>query len=99
MATNQEETQNENEVSNNLLVSLSTIGGLGITLMVVVGAVGVSQAEPNTQLLGLGFTVGMFMLIGACIAWVAIVRPFENFDDINVAQYHGHHHDDHDDEN
>jgi len=92
------ETTETKQPSQALQVGLSMIGGSGITIMVVAAAIGVIGAEnANSDQIGLWMALGTAMLIGAIIAWAAVVRPFANFDDINEPQYHGHHHEeDHD---
>lgn len=82
-----------NPISKNLLLALSTIGGLGITLMMVAAAVGVVEgATADNQSLSLYFGLGCLMLVSACGAWFAIVRPDKNFDDINQALEEEAHH-------
>ncbi len=82
-----------NKVSHNLLLALSTIGGIGITLMIVVAGVGVVEGpNADSQSLNLYFGLGSLMLIGACLTWFAIVRPDKNFDDINKALEEEAHH-------
>jgi ABC-type nickel/cobalt efflux system permease component RcnA len=81
------------QVSKNLLLALSTIGGIGITLMIVVAGVGVVEgANADSQSLNLYFGLGSLMLVGSCLAWFAIVRPDKNFDDINQALEEEAHH-------
>lgn len=91
MATETTETK---QPSQAMQVGLSMLGGLGITIMVVAAAMGVIGGESaNADQIGFWVVLGLAMLVTAIIAWAAIVRPFENFDDINEPQYHGHHHD------
>lgn len=97
------ETTNETpEPKNNeqLLVWLSAVGGIGITLIVVALAVGVVNADANASAVGMAVLVGFALIVTAVGGWVIIEQPHKNFDDINVPQYHGHHHDDdhHDDD-
>ena len=99
MSTETHETQ-ENEqqpVSENTLIGISMIGGLGITLAIVAVAIGVVLPDAPSDIIGLTVAVGFGLLITSIAGWALVVRPHENFDDINVPMYHGHHHDDHDD--
>ena len=78
-------TSEHRELNKSVTLGLSMLGGLGLTLMVAVAAVGVIGDPSNdTQTLGLIFITGLIILVVAIIAWVAYVQPFKNFDDINV---------------
>jgi len=82
--------------SPNLIVGLAMTGGLGILLIMVGFLLGVFDPNLSSSVVGLLVLAGLLFLIGAIVTWAAVVRPFDHFDDINVAQYHGHeHHDDH----
>jgi hypothetical protein len=71
-------------------------GGLGILLIIVGFLMGVFDPTLSSSIVGVTVLAGILFLVGAIAAWTAVVRPFDHFDDINVAQYHGHeHHDDH----
>jgi len=89
---NSEETKQE--ISESLLVGLSMLGGLGITMMVVAAGIGVVVSDVDSGLIGLTVLVGAALLVAAIGGWVIAVRPYENFDDINVPMDTGHHHDD-----
>lgn len=93
------ETSEPNQVSPSLQIGLSMLGGLGITIMIVAGAIGaIAGANADAAQIGFLLILGAAMLISAIVAWAAIVRPFENFDDINVPLYHGHHEEHHADD-
>lgn len=99
MSTETHETQ-ENEqpkVSENVLVGISMIGGLGIFMALVAVGIGVVLPDAPSDIVGLTVAVGVGLLITSIAGWTLVVRPHENFDDINEPLYHGHHHDDHDD--
>ncbi|GAB5491459.1 MAG: hypothetical protein Phog2KO_16740 [Phototrophicaceae bacterium] len=89
----EQETQTTTEASNETALSiLAMLGGLGITLMVVAAGVGVVWTNADSGLIGLIVMAGAGFLIAAIAGWVIVVRPHENFDDINEPMYHGHHH-------
>lgn len=81
-----------------MTLSLSMLAGLGVTLMIVMLAIGAVQGDEASPIVGLLFAAGLVATIGGMGAWLAIVRPFENFDDINQPMYHGHDHAEHDHE-
>ena len=91
----EEETQQTNEAPNeNVLTILSMVGGLGIVTMLVAAGIGVVWENADTGLIGVLVMAGAGLLVAAIGGWVLVVRPHENFDDISVPMYHGHHHDD-----
>lgn len=97
-----EQKHSETSQANNnetVLTVLSMLGGLGIVMMVVAAAVGVVLPDIDSGLIGVLVMLGAGLLVAAIAGWVLVVRPYENFDDINEPLYHGHHHeDDHADE-
>lgn len=78
-----------------LVTGLSFAGGGGIILAIIGAAIGVVDPTIDSRLVGALVLAGILMTIAAIIAWAAVVRPFDNFDDINEPLYHGHDHDDH----
>lgn len=75
---------------------LSLAAGGGLILMVTALGLGVTQGDAaNGSVIGLLFITGLLLLIGGVVAWIAVTRPFDNFDDINVPKDtgHGHGHD------
>lgn len=59
---------------------LAGLAGTGMTLMIVAAAIGV-VTEQNVSLL---FALGLIMLVSGIIAYLAVERPFEHFDNINL---------------
>ena len=98
MATETQETNETSQPNPNTLITLSMIGGAGIVLMIAAAAIGVVVPDIDSTAIGMAVVGGLGMLIAAFIAWFGIVQPHKNFDDITVAQYHGHAHDHHDDD-
>lgn len=96
MSTETQETQEKEQakVSDSVLTGISMLGGLGITLMMVAAGVGVVLPDAPSDIVGLVVALGAGLLVTSIAGWVIAVRPHENFDDINVPLYHGHHHDD-----
>jgi hypothetical protein len=95
------ESQNETKpaVSQNVLYGLAMVGGLGLTLMIVAAGIGVLNLEDlDGGLISLFVALGFGLLVASIGGWAIATRPFENFDDITVAQYHGHHHEEHHEE-
>ena len=93
--TQDTQTQDTPAVGEGLLIGLSMLGGAGIVAITVALGIGVILPDVNGQLVGLVVTAGFGMLVMAIAGWALATQPFKNFDDINVPQYHGHHHDDH----
>jgi hypothetical protein len=58
---------------------LAGLAGTGMTLMIVAAGIGVITGQG----VGLLFGLGTIMLVTGIIAYVAVERPFEHFDDIN----------------
>ena len=71
------------------------VGGFGITIMILaatIGVIGGTELDAaSTNLVGLTNVAGLLLLIVAIGFWVGLVRPFENFDDINVPTEPEHH--------
>ncbi len=87
-------TNHSSAPSKSVLMGISFVAGAGIVLMIVALGVGAIQGtESDTGTFHLAIALGLLALIGGIIAWVGYVQPQKHFDDINVAQYHGHHHD------
>lgn len=82
--------------NNSLIVGLAMAGGFGILLIIIGFLLSAFDPTISSSVVGLLVLAGLLALVSAIAAWAALVRPFDHFDDINVAQYHGHeHHDDH----
>ena len=85
-----------------LTLSLSLIAGFGLTVMIIALAWGVVDGNANSDAIGILLVAGGMILVSGIAGWAGVTRPWEHFDDINEAQYHGHaheeHHDDHSEE-
>ncbi len=88
----------EHNTTNNAAISrgLAMVGGLGMTIIMVglgVGVINGPNTTPETsQTIGLLLVTGGGLLVVAIAAWLATVRPFEHFDDINQPlEDEGHH--------
>lgn len=77
------------------LINLSMVGGIGITMMIIGATIGViggaSLDAHGSNLVGLAVVAGLLLLIVSIAFWTGLVRPFENFDDINVPAEPEHH--------
>ena len=64
------------------------IGGLGMFMMIIaalIGVIGGAELDPaTTNQIGLFVVGGLLLLIVAIGFWLGLVRPYTNFDDINV---------------
>jgi hypothetical protein len=85
------ENETKAAVSSNVLYGLAMLGGLGLTLMIVAAGIGVVLPEVDSSFVGMIVALGFGLLVTGIGGWVIATRPFENFDDITVPQYHGHH--------
>jgi hypothetical protein len=77
------------------------LAGAGVILMILAPAFGVLLDEQaDSRVLTLVFTLGLALFICGFGGWMAVVRPFTHFDDINEplaeAHSHGHHPEGHD---
>jgi hypothetical protein len=77
---------------------LALTGGLGIVLIIIALGVGVLQAGADTSVVAVTLVAGLLLLAFSIIGWVVLTKPFQNFDDINVPKYTGHHHEEHHDD-
>jgi hypothetical protein len=86
--TEEHNTQSENQPSRLTLYGLAMVGGLGIIMMILgatIGVIGGTELDTaSTNLIGLSVVAGLLLLIVAIGFWLGLVRPFTNFDDINV---------------
>lgn len=84
--------------NNALTLGFAFLAGLGALLIIGAAIIGVVQgAAADDSAIGLLFAVGLLSFVSGLGAWLAVKRPWESFDDINVPNYHGHHHgDEHD---
>ncbi len=81
-------------------LGFSFLAGLGIVMMIIALGIGViggntEAAAEQSSLITVLFAGGLMFFITGGVAWVAVVQPFRNFDDINIpeADDHGHGHD------
>lgn len=93
--TEEHHTESSEQPSRLTLINLSMVGGLGITMVIVAATIGViggaSLDAQSTNLIGLAVVAGILLLIVAIGFWAGMVRPFEDFDDINVPAEPEHH--------
>ena len=86
--TEEHSTQSDNQPSRLTLYGLAMVGGLGITMMIIAatfGVIGGTELDAaSTNAVGLIIVGGLLLLIVAIGFWIGLVRPFTNFDDINV---------------
>lgn len=87
---------NNKQTSNLLTFGLAMTAGLGVILMIIALAIGVTQGESaDGSLISFTLVLGLTLLIGGIIGWLIVVRPFDHFDDINVPKDTGHGHGEH----
>ena len=87
---------NNKQTSNPLNFGLSLAAGLGLMVMITALAVGVLQGESaDSRAVGFALVAGFVLLLCGVIGWLAVVRPFDHFDDINVPKDTGHGHTSH----
>lgn len=72
------------------------IGGFGLLLMII-GGLTLGFGTVDEDIAELFVFAGLILLILGTVLWLAIMRPWENYDDLKTAYYTGHDHDDHHD--
>jgi len=72
-----------------LATLLAFVAGLGLTLMVLGAAMGVTGSGGGSDL-GVLFVAGAILFICGVIAWFASARTDAVVDDIDEPRYHGH---------
>lgn len=73
---------------DSLTLTFAFIAGLGMTLMILAGAIGVIDgANADDTLMGLLFVGGGLMLVAGGGAWAGIVRPWEAFPSVTEGYY------------
>jgi hypothetical protein len=73
-------------------IALAFLIGGGFTLMMIAGGLGVavgSEANPTT--FGMLFLLGLIVFIAGVVIWMVMIKPWTQFDDINVPKDAGHH--------
>lgn len=98
MAETQETTNEQAQVSEGTLIGLAFLGGSGIIAITIALGIGVVVPSIDGGVIGLIVTLGFGLMAMGIGGWVFATKPYQNFDDINVPMYHGHHHDDDHDE-
>jgi hypothetical protein len=77
-------------------VALAFLIGAGFLLMALAGGVGAAFAgSANPSLYAMIFVLGLVVFVAGIGLWFAFVKPWEQFDDINVPKYTGHAHGEH----
>ena len=73
-------------------IALAFLIGLGMLLMIVSGLVGamLSAASTSGSMYGILFLLGLLTFLAGLGLWIAIGKPWEQFDDINVPKDGGH---------
>ena len=79
---------------NTLTEGLALLAGLGVIVLVLAAIVGVTDSDAD--FVGLLFALGVALFVAGLAAWLGVVRPWENFDDISRPADTGHHHVEHD---
>ncbi len=78
--------------SQTQILLLALTAGAGLILMMLALAIGVVQGEAaDASTIGLTFAGGLALLVLGIGGWLALVKPFQHFDDINEPHYTGHH--------
>jgi ABC-type nickel/cobalt efflux system permease component RcnA len=81
---------------NPLVLGFGLTAGLGIILMIVALAFGVSAgAEADNSLISLLFVGGVALFVLGLAAWFFVVQPHKHFDNIDVPAEAEHHHEPH----
>lgn len=81
---------------NPLEIALAFLIGVGFLMMSLAGGVGAAFGlEAGEAVYGVLFVIGLFAFLIGSGLWVFLVKPWTQFDDINVPKDTGHHaHDD-----
>ncbi len=72
-------------------MALAFLIGLGMLLMILAGGFGTALENANSVVFGTIFGLGLAALLIGIVLWLAFVRPWTQFDDINVPKNSGHH--------
>lgn len=89
---------------NNITLGLALVGGIGVTLMIAAGAIGVVDgAQADNEIVGLLFWSGTAAVVAAMSGWMVATRPWEIFPSVTEGYYdtseeaagHSHDEDDH----
>ncbi len=85
-------TPEDKQPNPQIISGLAMTGGAGITLAMLALSIGVIDPTADSRVIGLAVLAGVLALTSAIVAWFFVVQPHKHFDDINVPQYTGHHH-------
>ncbi len=72
-------------------VALAFLIGFGLLLMILAGTFGTALENANPTLFGTLFGLGVAAFVIGFVLWLAFVRPWTQFDDINQPKDTGHH--------
>ncbi len=73
-------------------IALAFLIGTGMLLMAVAGGLGAAfGSAANETYYAVLFWIGVFALGAGLVLWLALVRPWTQFDDINVPKDSGSH--------
>lgn len=72
-------------------MALAFLIGFGMLLMILAGGFGTALENANPSVFGTLFGLGVAALVIGIVLWLAFVRPWTQFDDINVPKDTGHH--------
>ncbi len=77
-------------------VALAFLIGAGMLLMALAAGLGAAfGSAANEALYSMLFVLGAIALVAGIALWFAIVRPWTQFDDINVPKDSSGHHEEH----
>jgi len=71
--------------------ALAFLIGFGMLLMILSVMLGVSLEGANPVVFGTLFGLGVAAFVMGIVFWLAFIRPWTQFDDINVPRDSGHH--------
>lgn len=72
-------------------VAIAFLIGFGMLLMILAGGFGVTLDNANPVVFGTIFWLGIAAFVIGVILWLAFLRPWTQFDDINQPKDTGHH--------
>ena len=76
----------------NVEIALAFLIGLGVMFMALAGGMGAAFGNyANEVLYGVIFAAGVLAFLSGVILWFVLVKPWMQFDDINVPKDTGHH--------
>lgn len=73
-------------------IALAFLMGFGLTLMIVALATGAGMAGVDAMVIGTIFVLGLVAFVIGLVIWLGVLRPWQQFDDINVPQDTTPHH-------